>query len=77
MYVPSHFKEDDPAKLQRTIQDYGFGLLVVAEGGEIEANHVPFILESAGDGAYFLAQFGKVGRQNRRCNPNGCHRIFS
>ena len=46
MYVPSHFKEDDIGKLQQYIRDYGFGLLVVADEGGIEANHVPFHLLS-------------------------------
>jgi len=46
MYVPSHFKEDDIGKLQQYIRDYGFGLLVVADDGGIEANHVPFLLSN-------------------------------
>src|SRR5690606_34324066 len=46
MYVPSHFKEDDIGKLQQYIRDYGFGLLVVADDGGIEANQVPFYLSS-------------------------------
>ncbi|RFA30965.1 transcriptional regulator [Alkalilimnicola ehrlichii] len=50
MYVPSHFKEDDIGKLQQYICDYGFGLLVVADNGGIEANHVPFHLSSEQDG---------------------------
>lgn len=50
MYVPSHFKEDDIGKLQQYIRDYGFGLLVVADDGGIEANHVPFLLISEKDG---------------------------
>ena len=48
MYVPSHFKEDDQAKLLQYIRDYGFGMLVVADEQGIEANHVPFHL-SAGE----------------------------
>lgn len=50
MYVPSHFKEEDIGKLQQYIRDYGFGLLVVADDGGIEANHVPFLLSSEKDG---------------------------
>src|SRR5690554_3730227 len=51
MYVPSYFKEDDIGKLQQYIRDYGFGLLVVADEGGIEANHVPFHLISENDGS--------------------------
>jgi len=50
MYVPSHFKEDDVGKLQQYIRDYSFGLLVVADDDGIEANHVPFHLNSEQDG---------------------------
>lgn len=51
MYVPSHFKEDDISKLQQHIRDYGFGLLIVADGDGIEANHVPFHLSAEEDGS--------------------------
>ncbi len=51
MYVPSHFKQDDIGKLQQYIRDYGFGLLVVADAGGIEANHVPFHLVTEQDGS--------------------------
>jgi transcriptional regulator len=46
MYVPNHFKEDDQQKLLQYIRDYSFGVLVVADGQGIEANHVPFHLSS-------------------------------
>lgn len=51
MYVPRHFKEDDIGKLQQHIRDYGFGMLVVADDGGIEVNHVPFYLVSEQDGS--------------------------
>jgi transcriptional regulator len=44
MYLESHFKEDDITKLQQYIQDYSFGLLVIADEEGIDANHVPFYL---------------------------------
>lgn len=44
MYTPNHFKEDDHHKLQQYIRDYSLGLLVVADEGGIEANHLPFHL---------------------------------
>lgn len=51
MYVPTHFKEDDVCKLQQYIRDYGFGLLVVADGDGVEANHVPFYLSVSEEGS--------------------------
>lgn len=44
MYTLNHFKEDDHHKLQQYIRDYSLGLLVVADDGGIEANHLPFHL---------------------------------
>lgn len=46
MLVPSHFKEEDPEKLQQYIKDYGFGVLVVADSEGIDANHLPFHFSS-------------------------------
>lgn len=64
MYVPSHFKEDDTGKLQQYIRDYGFGLLIVADDGGIEANHVPFYLSSGQGGT-----LGQLQCHLARSNP--------
>ncbi|MCL7944657.1 FMN-binding negative transcriptional regulator [Marinobacter sp. ATCH36] len=49
MYLPNSFKENDTPRLRQYIRDYGFGLLVIADGQGIEANHVPFHLECDND----------------------------
>lgn len=64
MYRPQQFKEDDIGKLQQYIRDYGFGLLVVADEGGIEANHVPFYLSSEQGGA-----LGRLQCHLARSNP--------
>ena len=64
MYVPNHFKEIDIGKLQQYIRDYGFGLLIVADGEGIEANHVPFHLSSEEDGT-----LGQLQCHLARSNP--------
>lgn len=51
MHVPEHFRQDDPETLARHIRERGVGLLIVADGDGIEANHVPFLLEEEEDGA--------------------------
>lgn len=51
MHVPKHFKEEDKATLQQYIRDYAFGLLVVADGDGVEANHIPFHLSSGESGS--------------------------
>lgn len=63
MYVPAHFKEQDTKILQQYIRDYGFGLLVVADEQGIEANHLPFYLESDDSGSLGLLQC-HVARSN-------------
>ncbi|RUO63385.1 negative transcriptional regulator, PaiB family [Pseudidiomarina planktonica] len=51
MHVPSQFREDDTQKLQQYINDYSFGLFIVADEQGIEATHVPFCLCSNGSGS--------------------------
>lgn len=63
MYVPEHFREDSNQQLHQYIRDYGFGLLVVADGEGIEANHVPFLLSGTDDGSPGLLQC-HVARKN-------------
>ncbi|GAA4363687.1 FMN-binding negative transcriptional regulator [Kangiella marina] len=63
MHIPSHFKEKDTQKLQQYIQDYSFGLLIIADEGGIEANHVPFQLEITDDSPNGVLQC-HVARKN-------------
>ena len=42
MLVPSHFREENQEKLQQYINEYSFGVLVVADSDGIDANHLPF-----------------------------------
>lgn len=46
MYLPEHFKEEDTEKLQKYIHTYSFGVLVIAHEAGIEANHLPFYLDT-------------------------------
>lgn len=63
MYLPDHFREDDPDRLHALIERNPLGTLVTldAEGG-IVANHIPFILDTRGDGPARL--LGHVARNN-------------
>lgn len=63
MYLPDHFREDDPGRLHALIERAPLGTLVTldAEGG-IVANHIPFILDTRGDGPARL--LGHVARAN-------------
>lgn len=45
MYVPSAFKETDPARLFDFIDAHSFGLLVAGADGELVATHLPLLLK--------------------------------
>jgi transcriptional regulator len=45
MYVPAHFKEDRVPVLHDAITKYGFGTLVTSSEQELEASHLPLLLE--------------------------------
>ncbi|MEE9101806.1 FMN-binding negative transcriptional regulator [Pseudomonas nitroreducens] len=49
MYVPAHFEENRPDELHRLIREHPLGILVTGHAGVLDANHLPFELELAGD----------------------------
>ena len=56
MYIPSHFREENPEALQHYIREYGFGMLIIADDEGIEVNHVPFHLSSSDDNSLLHLQ---------------------
>ncbi len=55
MYVPAHFKQDDPAELRRLMREHPFATLVtVGPDGAPFASHLPILVEDGEDGALFL-----------------------
>jgi transcriptional regulator len=62
MYVPAQFKEDRVAVLHDAIRKYGFGTLVTSSGQELEASHLPMLLEP--EPAPFGTLLGHVARAN-------------
>jgi transcriptional regulator len=61
LYIPEHFRVDDPAVLGDFIEAHAFGTLVSSSAGGIHASHVPFVLDR--DGAS-LRLLGHVARAN-------------
>ncbi|MFT5588106.1 MAG: transcriptional regulator [Bradyrhizobium sp.] len=61
MYVPQHFREDDPALLLEVMQRYSFATLVSHVDGKPFATHVPVLARQI-DGA--LQIDGHVARAN-------------
>lgn len=61
-YLPSHFKETDPATLYAMVCDYPLATWVVPHQGELLVNHIPFLLdESRGEHGTLV---GHVARAN-------------
>jgi len=56
MYQPEHFKEHDTAVLHRLIQETGMGVLIMADEAGIEANHIPFYLDTGAGNAMGVLQ---------------------
>lgn len=69
MYVPAHFKEDDPARISAFIRDNAFGMLVTAPQGQPFVSHLPFLFEQ-GAGTQ-----GTLRGHMARANPHWQHLI--
>lgn len=64
MYLPQHFEEHDTELLHSVIRAHGFGTLVVAGPEGIEANHVPFYLDTSAPGSRGVLEC-HVARSNK------------
>jgi transcriptional regulator len=62
MYIPAHFKEDRVPVLHDAIREYSFGTLVTANDREVEASHLPMLLDSENGGLGIL--LGHMARGN-------------
>ncbi|MBB6091318.1 transcriptional regulator [Povalibacter uvarum] len=62
MYIPKHFAESRPEVLHRLIREHPLGMLVTHGGDGLDANHLPFDLDS-NVGPHGLLR-GHVARSN-------------
>ncbi len=62
VYVPEHFSLQDPQDLHALIKAYPLGALVTCGASGLDANHIPFELETAADGQALL--LAHVARKN-------------
>lgn len=71
MYVPALFKEDRVAVLHEAIRKYGFGTLVTSSETELEASHIPMLLdpEPAPLGT-IIGHLAKANPQWQRVKPD-------
>ena len=62
MYLPAHFREDRPERLEAFVAAHPLGALVVATPHGLEANHIPMLLGRDAAGRSVLR--GHVARAN-------------
>lgn len=63
MYVPAHFKEDDPETLHAFMRAHGFALLVTQTADGPFATHLPLLLEVDGQGMRLLGHMARANPQ--------------
>lgn len=61
LYVPAHFRMDDPDKLLEFVRHYAFGTLVSSGPSGLHVSHIPFVAERDERGVRLL---GHVARAN-------------
>jgi len=78
MYIPSHFIQNDLAKLHDAIVRYSFATLVSQADGELEASHLPLLL-NRDDGPHgtLVGHMARANLQWRRAVGNQVLTIFS
>jgi transcriptional regulator len=67
MYIPSHFRVDDPARLAEFIQRHSFATLITSDAGAPFASHLPILLHRD-DGPH-----GTLISHMARANPQWEH----
>ena len=69
MYVPKHFKVESTDTLQQFIRDYSYGMLIVADENDIDANRLPFYLSSEKSPEQTKSRLGVLQCHVARKNP--------
>jgi transcriptional regulator len=63
MYIPEHFAEHRPEQLHRIIRDNPLGILVTAGESSMDADHIPFELDTS------HGEYGLLTAHVARANP--------
>jgi transcriptional regulator len=69
MYLPEHFKEESPERINALIQKNAFGMLVTAPQGQTFVSHLPFLFEPSS------GTQGKLSGHMARANPHWEHLV--
>ncbi|WP_430396639.1 FMN-binding negative transcriptional regulator [Ferrovibrio sp.] len=61
LYTPAHFAAPDREAMLALIERYDFGILFVADGDDMQASHLPFMLDrSRGENGTLLAHVARA-----------------
>lgn len=60
MHTPDIFKDSDPVQLLSRIREYPLGTLILNCNGELDANHLPFVLEQDKQSLRLLAHIPRA-----------------
>ena len=60
MYVPKQFLESKVEELHRIVRENSFGMLVMNSVNGLDANHLPFLMDSDGDGSILIAHVARA-----------------
>lgn len=61
LYTPAHFAAPDREAMLALIERYDFGILFVADGDDIQASHLPFMLDrTRGENGTLLAHVARA-----------------
>ncbi|KAA9130529.1 FMN-binding negative transcriptional regulator [Marinihelvus fidelis] len=78
MYIPRHFKQHDHGAIVELMRSYPFATLVVLAGDNTSVNHVPLLVDDAGDRGLVLR--GHVAHSNpiwRTDESRSCIAVFN
>ncbi len=71
MYIPRHFKIDDPSIAHALIRQHNFALLINCADRELSASHLPFLLDSErGTKGALFAHMSRANPQWRSFESN-------
>ena len=62
LYIPRLFRVEDPAVIDRFLEDHAFGTLVTSGASGLHVSHIPFVPRRGADGR--LRLLGHVARAN-------------
>lgn len=78
MYIPPLFAESDLTTLHDAIERYPFATLVSSQNGQLEASHLPFLIDrNAGPNGSLLAHMARANLQWRNAANQEVLTIFS